>query len=199
MKTLIAATGLVALSLPAQANAQDTGFSGPRVQLDIAYDQLDASDDYVDLPRHFNTATIGISAGYDHMVTKGLLVGAELGFGKPLGDKQIAHLGSDSLTAKPGRELYAAARIGTPVTRSTLLFASAGYSNAGLNVVYHSGPDRYQINGTKGGFLWGGGVEQKLGGSTYVSLAYRGAHYGDYRYALGARRAQVRLGAGMRF
>jgi opacity protein-like surface antigen len=53
--------------------------------------------------------------------------------------------------------------------------------------------------GAKGGFLWGGGVDQMVGKRTYVSLGLRTAYYGGYDDQRGVRRTQVRLGLGLRF
>jgi hypothetical protein len=106
----------------APAHAQSDAFVGPRVQVDGGYDQLDASDEYPDLPRHFDAPYLAASAGYDVRIAPEVIAGAELGFGKPLGGSEQANLGSDTITVRPSREWTGAVRIGVIVTPSTLVF-----------------------------------------------------------------------------
>ncbi|MDT8758765.1 outer membrane beta-barrel protein [Sphingomonas psychrotolerans] len=203
MKKIILAASVAACAIAAQANAQSANFTGPRVQLDAGYDQLDANDDYPDLPRHFDTAYLAATLGYDVAIAPGIVAGAEVGFGKPLGGSRHVALGSDALTVSPGREWTGAVRLGANVTPSTLLFGTAGYSNAGISAVFDSpglpGGDRTRIEGSKGGFLWGVGAEQAIAGKAFASLAFRSAHYGNYNYQHGVKRTQIRLGLGVRF
>lgn len=203
MKSSLLIAAAATLWLPDQAAAQDASFQGPRVQLDVAYDRVEANEVNPDLPREFEAAYLGGTIGYDHMVTDGLLVGVEAGFGKPLAERQRVVLGGDALSVKLGREWLAGVRIGTPVTPSTLIFATAGYSNAGSSVVYESAAgdsvDRQVFEGSEGGFAWGAGIEQVIRGRAYVSAAFRSAHYGDARYQDDVDRTQVRLGIGVRF
>lgn len=199
--SLIAA--ITALWLPCQAAAQDAPFQGPRLQFDLAYDRVDANDANPDLPREFEAAYLGGTIGYDHLVTKGLLIGVEAGFGMPQAERQRVPLGSDALSVELGREWLAGVRIGTQVTPSTLIFATAGYSNAGSRVVYESAPgagvDPEVIEGSEDGFAWGLGIEQVVRGRAYVSAAFRSARYGNASYQDGVDRTQVRLGIGVRF
>jgi outer membrane immunogenic protein len=203
MKYSLLITAAAALWLPGQAAAQDAPFQGPRLQLDLAYDRVEANDANPDLPREFEAAYLGGTIGYDHMVMKGLLIGVEGGFGKPLAERQRVPLGSDALSVELGREWLAGVRIGTPVTPSTLIFATAGYSNAGSHVVYETaqegGGDREVIEGSEGGFAWGLGIEQVIHGRAYVSAAFRSARYGNSGYQDDVDRTQVRLGIGIRF
>ncbi|WHU04317.1 hypothetical protein [Sphingomonas sp. NIBR02145] len=138
MKKFISAASVVACGLAVQANAQTASFTGPRVQLDAGYDQLDASDEYPDLPRHFDNAYLAATLGYDVVMAGGIVGGAEIGLGKPLGGSKRASLGSDALTVKPSREWIDAIRLGTKVTPSTLLFRTASYSNARISAAYQS-------------------------------------------------------------
>ncbi|MGK6325332.1 outer membrane beta-barrel protein [Sphingomonas sp. DT-51] len=203
MKSLLLIATAAALWLPNQADAQDAPFQGPRVQLDVAYDRIRANEVNPDLPHEFDAAYLGGTIGYDHIVTDGLLIGLEAGFGKPLGERQRVPLGSDALSVKLGREWLAGMRIAAPVTPSTLVFATAGYSNAASRVMYESpadaGGDHEVIEESEGGFAWGLGIEQVIRGKAYMSAAFRSAHYGDGRYQDDVDRTQVRLGAGLRF
>ncbi|WP_342250339.1 outer membrane protein [Sphingomonas sp. OTU376] len=203
MKKCILAAAAAAALFPVIASAQTEQFSGPRAQLDLAYDQLDANGDYFDLPQHFDTAQLGATFGYDRVLARGLILGAEIGFGVPLGGRENAKLGLDTVSVKPGRELTANVRVGATVTKSTLVFATIGYSNAGLKATYTSPAgateDRTDYGASKGGLLWGFGVEQAIGRRVFATLAFREARYGDFPYEKGVKRTQIRAGIGTRF
>lgn len=173
MKRFISAASVVACGLAVQANAQTASFTGPRVQLDVGYDQLDASDEYPDLPRHFDNASLAATLGYDVVMAGGIDGGAEIGLGKPLGGSEPASLGSDALTVKPSREWIGAIRLGTKGHALDLAVQDRELLERPdlrrIPVARSPGGRSHSDRRHQGGILWGGGVEQAISGSACAS------------------------------
>lgn len=177
MRFLAPAAAAIAL-LSAPAFAQDEDFSGARVDLVAAYDELNVkTEEYAKAGPVF-----GASAGYD-IQSGAIVLGVE-------GEFTFGTHEFDGLDVST--DLYAGARLGVVVTPSTLLYAKAGYTSARLS--------DSEVVAKLAGYRVGAGVERKLGNGFYGKVEYRYSDY-DTKYNFGApiERHQVALGLGLRF
>ena len=197
MIRLFAAT--IALSAfgatPALAQtASDKPFQGPSV---TAIGGVDDSQWYDGAKAG---ALYGGQVGYDWQ-SAGIVFGVEGEVTGATGTHcvTIYHVGggTDRSCVSPRRDFYAGGRIGTVVGESTLLYAKAGYSNAGLGFDYRpggTGPASHLGNATADGFRVGAGIEQRLGGNLTLKAEYRYSNYEG-----GYSRHQGVMGLGFRF
>ena len=222
--TLTAAAATLGLALAAPAFAQDgpppsrdadRTFTGPRAGVILGYDKLQPGrgpNSDITSDRKADGLTYGGDFGYDIAVNR-FVIGAEGEVTGSTADVSNAPASAAALgygRVKAGRDLYAGGRIGYVVAPSTMIYAKGGYTNARLDLTANNGTVTTGQHYNLDGYRVGGGVEQKIGRTTYAKLEYRYSNYGNARleYANGANtnnfsvdtdRHQVVAGVGVRF
>ena len=223
--TLTAAAATIGLALAAPAFAQDgppsspraddATFTGPRAGIILGYDRLQPGrgpNSDIGSDRKADGLTYGGDFGYD-IAVNGFVLGAEGEVTGSTADVSNAPRSAAALgfgRVKAGRDLYAGARIGYVVAPSTMLYAKGGYTNTRLDLTANNGTTTTDNHYNLDGYRVGGGVEQKIGRTTYAKLEYRYSNYGNARleYANGANtnnfsvdtdRHQIVAGVGVRF
>lgn len=201
MRTKLLAAALVATSAvaaPAFAQTADSGFTGPRAEAIVGWDQV--SDDSLNNASR-DGVVYGVQFGYD--VQAG---GAILGFeGEATGatTRDTARgvlVADDRLRAKAGRDLYVGGRVGFLATPRTMIYAKGGYTNARFDTTYDStATGRIEDHATVDGWRVGAGAETKLNDKIYVKAEYRYSKYDDDNSGIDAHRHQVLAGVGVRF
>lgn len=206
---LVASSALV----PAVAAAQDSPFTGPRVEGIAGYDSLRSGETEGEFDETVDGAGYGVGIGYD-VDLGGVVLGAEAELSDSSGEQEstetidgISYLGR----VETGRDLYVGARVGVPVTPRTLLYVKGGYTNAAVEAGFESNNDLFEEDTTLDGWRVGAGVEQALGTSAYAKLEYRYSNYNSLRIDdevtggdpfevdIDVDRHQVMAGVGLRF
>jgi len=183
---LIAAT---AAATPALAQER-APFTGPRVEGVIGWDRVQAGGG------HDDDVLYGVNAGYDAQMG-GAVVGGEVEYTDSdtrscFGSTTVA---DPRVCAKASRDLYVGGRVGTVVGERTLLYAGAGYTNAGVKVTSDDGTDEVTVDdGNLDGVRLKAGAEYAIGTNSYVKAEYR---YSNYEQ--GVERHQALAGFGFRF
>jgi outer membrane immunogenic protein len=212
---VVLATGSALAATPALA--QDSTFTGPRVEAIVGYDitragssvdndTTDSDDESID------GLLYGVGAGYD-FAAGGVVVGVEGEFtestaktGYDRGDFEGFGLGQ----VKTGRDLYVGGRVGLRTGPSTLVYGKAGYTNARFDVLASDGTTELDTNVDTDGWRLGAGVEQAIASNSFAKIEYRYSNYGegevDYpvgpdsgRFDLDLDRHQVVGSVGLRF
>ncbi|MBB5684141.1 outer membrane protein [Sphingobium boeckii] len=191
MRNLVLASLLAtAFATPALAQDADAPFTGPRVEALVGWDRIQGDDS------HSDDVGYGVAAGYDVQAGRAV-IGAEVEYSDSdnracAGATTVAN---PRLCLKSGRDLYVGGRVGTAITPSTLLYAKAGYTNAGAKFTSDDGVDEVTLDKSNlDGVRVGAGIEQKLGSKTYLKGEYR---YSNYE--AGVERHQAMAGVGIRF
>ena len=193
-KYLLAAVAATAFATPALAqttgNAPGTGL---RIEGIVGYDNarvpgVDSSG-----------VTYGARVGYDFNAG-----GLVLGIDGEVSDSSVEECengfdtANDEICAEFGRDLYVGGRIGAPVGSNTLLYASAGYTNARVNLDYEDGTNGtlndFRLTDDLDGVRVGAGAEFGIGSNAFVRAEYR---YSNYEQDI--ERHQVVGGFGFRF
>ena len=184
---LVAGTALS----PVAAIAQDSPFTGPRIEGIVGYDSLrsgEADDDGVDTNENDGDETVdgvgyGVAVGYDFDLG-GVVLGVEGELSESSGEQEatetidgVEYLGR----VETGRDLYVGARIGVAVTPRTLVYAKGGYTNAAVEAGFESNNDLFEEDTTLDGWRVGAGVEQSLGPNAYAKVDYRYSNYNSLR------------------
>lgn len=173
-----------ALLVATPAFAQDAGkqpFSGFHAEALVGYDTVDDGTDSED------GVTFGGAFGYDFRASS-LVFGVE-------GEITTATTractdDNKTVCAESGRDLYAGARVGTPVSENVMVYAKAGYTNGRIVGTYlNQAQVREDLDGVRGGV----GVELARG-SLLLRTEYR---YSNYEQ--GVTRHQGVVGLGVRF
>lgn len=195
MKHLLIATA--ALGFASTAHAAD--FTGPRVELRTGWDRVS-----IDGLRSANPATAnvdgdedgiayGLALGYDHALGDRVIVGVEAAV--DLSDNEFSGtVGTVRYDVDAKRDIELAARLGTKLTDSILLYGKVGYSNARVKTRLTSGATTIADSSNGDGVRVGGGLEVALTDRVYAKAEYR---YTDYE--AGVSRNQVLTGIGFRF
>jgi outer membrane immunogenic protein len=206
---LFSATALAGLAATTAASAQDERppFTGPRAELLLGYDNVQAGND--DSDDAAEGLSYGGAIGYDFQLG-GAVIGIEGEYtdstGKLRGND--IDLAGDRFTLKADRDLYVGARVGYAVAPSTLLYLKGGYTNFKVKSRYENGTGGIFEDGvTLDGYRLGAGLEQRfslLGPSGYVKVEYRYSNYTNLDLAnvdadIDADRHQVMAGVGVRF
>lgn len=223
MKKILAtlAAGTV-LAAGAPAFAQDgspaAGFSGPRVEAVIGYDNLRSGstkdiDTSADIDQSIDGITYGGAIGYDIATGDNITVGAEAELTESSaswsdeGTSTTFNLGG----VEAGRDIYVGARVGYAMSPSTLLFVKGGYTNARFNYEGSDGTTDLNQRLDTDGYRLGAGVEQKFGSNAYGKLEYRYSNYSEgeldfngntpdtSRFDIDVDRHQVVAAVGLRF
>lgn len=198
MRTLIL-SALVVAGSAAPALAQDSTFTGPRIEGIIGYDT--AKDGTGQDAGSSDGITYGGAIGYDVQLG-GAVIGAEAELTGSSVDTRADSLlaAGDRLVVDMGRDIYLGARAGVAITPTTLIYAKGGYTNARVNTTYEAGNTRTEIGEDMEGFRVGAGAEFKLSGNAYLKGEYRYSNYGKIDgYDIDVDRHQVVAGVGIRF
>lgn len=194
---LIASTAIAA---PAFAQDSDATFTGPRVEAIAGWDHV--KDDSV-----YNASKDGVvyggAIGYDYQIGH-TVIGVEGEItGASTKDKANGVLvAGDSLRVKADRDLYVGGRLGFVAAPRTLIYAKAGYTNAGFDTHYTApGATPIDIHDKDhvDGWRLGAGAEYKINDRVYLKGEYRYSDYGSDNNGIDAKRHQVVGGVGVRF
>ncbi len=196
-KLVLAALAASAMATP--AFAQDTSFTGPRIEALVGYDT--AKDGTGQDAGSSDGVTYGGAIGYDFQIG-GAVIGAEAELTGSSVDTRADSLlvAGDRLVTDMGRDIYVGARAGVAITPTTLLYAKGGYTNAKVNTTYTAGNTKTEISDDMEGFRIGAGAEFKLSSNMYLKGEYRYSNYGKIDgYDIDIDRHQVVAGVGIRF
>jgi outer membrane immunogenic protein len=176
---LVAGTALT----PAVAAAQDSPFSGPRVEAIVGYDSLRSGETEGQFDETVDGVGYGIGLGYDFSLG-GVVIGAEAELSDSSGEQDLDET-IDGVNYvgrfETGRDIYVGARIGVPVTPQTLLYVKGGYTNAAVEAGFESNNDVFEEDTTLDGWRVGGGIEQAIGSNAFAKLEYRYSNYNSLR------------------
>jgi outer membrane immunogenic protein len=182
---------LAATVFAAPALAQERApFTGAHVEGLVGWDRVGANGG------HDDDIGYGVVAGYDRQFGRAI-VGIE---GEYSDSDVRACVGSTTvadprLCAKAGRDLSIGARVGTVVGGRALLYAGAGYTNAGFKLTSDDGTAETTLGSSHlDGVRLKAGAEYAVGSNAYVKAEYR---YSNYEQ--GISRNQVLGGFGVRF
>ncbi|MEL1250638.1 outer membrane protein [Aurantiacibacter gilvus] len=214
---LLGTATLAGVAVPAAA--QDAGdFTGPRAEALVGYDitrpgSSEDIDNADDIDQSIDDVTYGARVGYDMQVGQSLVLGLE---GEWLESEAstdfdttgFGNFGVGNISA--GRDLYVGARVGTPVTDSTLLYAMGGYTNARFDLLATDNTTDVETDVDLDGWRIGGGLEQQLSDNVFVRGEYRYSNYEEGeveapsglesdRFDVDVDRHQVLVGLGYRF
>lgn len=213
---LILAGTAAAVAIPAAAQ-DNSGFTGLRVEGLIGYDAVRPGsstdiDNAEDVDQTIDDVTYGVGLGYDYDMG-GVVVGVEGEYMQSEASTEydttgFTDFGVNNINA--GRDLYVGARVGVPVTPSTLVYAKGGYTNAAMNVLATDNTTDVRTDVNLDGWRAGAGIEQRVGENFFVKGEYRYSNYqrGEFEAPSGAEsdrfdvdmdRHQVVVGVGMRF
>ncbi|KAI1692348.1 outer membrane protein beta-barrel domain-containing protein [Ditylenchus destructor] len=151
-KLVLAALAASAMATP--AFAQDTSFTGPRIEALVGYDT--AKDGTGQDAGSSDGVTYGGAIGYDFQIG-GAVIGAEAELTGSSVDTRADSLlvAGDRLVTDMGRDIYVGARAGVAITPTTLLYAKGGYTNAKVNTTYEVGNTKTEISDDMEGFRIG--------------------------------------------
>ena len=216
-KYLLAALSATVFAAPAYA--QDSGFSGFRVEGLVGYDKLqsgDADDDGVDTGEDEGDESIdgvafGVGAGYDFDLGN-VVAGIEGEFTESTGEQEQTETvdGVEFLgRVETGRDLYIGGRIGFKVSPTTLIYGKAGYTNTSIEAAFEDDTDSVEFDTNAGGWRLGAGAEFLFGTNMYGKIEYRYSNYEtldfdddldeDFEVDVDLDRHQVVAGVGFRF
>ena len=187
----ITAAAVLVTATPAEAQT----FTGPRVEATIGWDQLryDLGTAAGSTREKGTDLGYGVTVGYDREVQPNLVIGVEGGALFSDGDYARNSLMIGNIT-HVRRDLSVAARIGTRVGASTLLYGKVGYSNLQLATDALSAAGTTYARRNYDGVLLGAGAEVGLTANTYLKSEYRYTNYED-----GVSRQNILTGIGIRF
>lgn len=215
---LILGTATVAgLAMPAAA--QDAGeFSGLRAEALVGYDitrpgSSEDIDNADDIDQSIDDIAWGGRIGYDFAVGSGMIVGVE---GEWLQSEASTEYDTTGFTdfgvgnLSAGRDLYVGARVGAPLSDSTMVYAMGGYTNAQYDLLATDNATDIETDVDFDGWRVGAGVEQRLGENVFLRGEYRYSNYEEGeveapsglesdRFDVDVDRHQVMVGLGYRF
>jgi len=192
LAALAAGTTLAATPALAQTTGNAPG-TGLRVEGIIGYDNarvpgVDSSGIVYGARAGYDFDAGGLVVGIEGEITDSSVEECENGF----------EAATDEICAEFGRDLYVGGRVGGRVGSNTLLFATAGYTNARVNLNYEDGTngtlDDFRLAEDLDGVRVGAGAEFAIGPSAFVRAEYR---YSNYEQDI--ERHQVVGGFGFRF
>ena len=183
----VALAALLAATITTPAFAQDTGFSGFRVEGLLGWDRLqsgEAEDDGADTSdddgdESIEGAVFGVGAGYDWDLG-GAVAGIEGEWSESTGEQESDETidGINFTTGiETGRDLYVGGRIGFKVNPRTLIYAKGGYTNTSIESAVEDASDRFEFDSNVDGFRLGAGAEMLFGPNMYGKVEYRYSNY----------------------
>jgi len=183
-KYLFAALAATAFTTP--AFAQDSGFSGFRVEGLAGWDRLQSGEEdggsetsADDGDESIEGAMFGVGVGYDFDLG-GLVAGIEGELSESTGEQESDEsLDGVTFTSRveTGRDLYVGGRIGFKVNPGTLVYAKAGYTNTSLNAAFGDGTDSLDLDNNVDGLRLGAGAEFLFGRNAFFKTEYRYSNY----------------------
>ena len=196
---VLSALALVMGVTATQANAQ--GLRGFRVEAQAGADQFNADGD------HHTKLGVGGAAGVDFDLG-GFVIGPEVTYWWAPNEVKTID-GAGFVRHKSFEDWALALRLGANVTPSTLVYGKVGYVRneqrklfvpdlvpCGTALCQPAGYyDHYKV----GGWQWGGGVNQMLGGGFYASLEGRYSDYKSKLHSGGTHRLAGLVGLGYLF
>lgn len=192
--TIVTLAGVSFAATPAHAQS----FAGPRVELNTGYDSLRVNDGVAATPDTLDALRVGGALGYDVAVGKGVIVGAEAGFGYDIAGSKSWVQGNTATRVTAGYDFDVSLRAGVKVGPTSLVYVKGGYANsqarARLTVGGTTGTTTTRIKDDADGYRLGAGVEQAFGENVYAKAEYRFTDYGDK-----FTRHQLMVGLGYRF
>lgn len=215
--SVVLASG-IALAIAVPAYAQDTTFTGPRVEAILGYDisnaGSDADNDINDQDdQSIDGLLYGVGIGYDVDVG-GFVLGVEGEYTDSTAETEYSD-GADFEgfglgSVDTGRDLYVGARAGYRIRPDALLYVKGGYTNARYNVLSTNGVDELDENIDADGFRLGAGAEYAMTERSFAKLEYRYSKYSEAeldfpdtpdsdRYDIDTDRHQIVASVGMRF
>lgn len=203
MRTKLFAAALIASSAvaaPAFAQDSDKSFSGPRVEAIVGWDHVKDDSSY-----HASNdgVTYGGAIGYDYQIGHTVIgVEGEITGASTKDTASGVLVAGDSLRVKADRDLYVGGRLGFVAAPRTLIYAKAGYTNAGFDTRYSAGgttPIDFHEKDKLDGWRLGAGAEYKINDRVYLKGEYRYSDYGSEDNGIDAKRHQVVGGVGVRF
>ena len=195
-KYLLAALAATTTVVATPALAQTTGNApgtGLRVEGIVGYDNarvpgVDSSGIVYGARVGYDFDAGGLVVGIDGEITDSNVEECENGF----------EATGDEICAEFGRDLYVGGRLGARVGSNTLLYGSAGYTNARVNLNYEDGTNGslndFTLAEDLDGVRVGGGAEFGIGSNAFIRAEYR---YSNYEQ--GFEKHQVVAGFGFRF
>jgi len=200
MRTKIFVAALIASSaFAAPAFAQDSGFTGPRVEGVVGWDRVD--DGSASNTPSSDGVVYGGAVGYDFQAGN-----AVIGFeGEATGstnDQEVSDVvtAGDNFRVKAGRDLYVGGRLGFLAGPRTMIYAKGGYTNAQVETRYTAGNATTIVKDDLDGWRLGAGAEFKLNDKVYLKGEYRYSNYSKMDGAdVDIDRHQIVGGVGIRF
>ncbi|WP_017668193.1 outer membrane beta-barrel protein [Sandarakinorhabdus sp. AAP62] len=191
---LALAVATTAIAAPAAAES----FNGPFVGITAGYNHdkvgpglegaapLNRSTDQ-------DAAVFGINAGYDKLIARRFVIGAEAAFSIGADDTLAGTRGTTAVSIDPKHAFEVSARAGYLVTEKALLYVRGGYANVRVRTSTAAAASSDNLDA----WLAGGGIEYAVTRNINARLEYR---YIDAA-SKGAtfERQQVLLGASYRF
>lgn len=218
MLKYVSAVLLVGVAITPAAAQERAPFTGPRVEALAGYDVLRSgeAEDGIETGENEGDESIdgvgyGIGVGYDIAAGRAVF-GIEGEVSGSTAEQEMGETvdGTEYLgRIATGRDLYVGGRVGFAVAPRTLAYVKAGYTNLAVESTVTSGTTNVDFDTNVDGYRLGAGVEQQLGGNTFVKAEYRYSNYGNLSFndaRLGANdvdidldRHQVMAGVGIRF
>lgn len=186
IKSILVAGSMMALGVPAAAQAEDKPFDGPWVEGIIGYDAAKA--EHVERPdgtvRSSETVSgfaYGVGAGYDYNLGD-VTLGVEGEYMDSSADSDFGSnfangLSSGTIDAK--RDYYLGARVGYVVQPDLLIYGKVGYMDGRFKVDAMGDGIRYFSNVDSDGVRLGAGVEYALNNNLFTKFEYRYSNYGS--------------------
>lgn len=185
MKLPIYAAAVAAISTATPAIAQEEPAAGGNFYLG-AIGGIDSVEFEVeDLSENEADVMFGITAGYDHQLASGLILGIEgewTDSSVGIAVEDVVIIG-DRVSLDAGRDLYIGVRGGYRVGRNGMIYGKIGYTNASASAAYDDGIDSLTESDQIGGIRAGVGGEIGFGDNFALRLEYRYSDYGEYEYA----------------
>lgn len=183
---LLAAASLFAFASPAMAQSSDDPFTGFRLEGVGGYDTSRAgssADDDVndDNDQSIDGFVYGAAVGYD-INTGGVVLGIEAELTDSTAETEIDAGDFEGFglgNVETGRDIFLGARVGVPVTPSTLIYAKGGYTNARYNIDASFDGEDFRSSIDTDGFRVGAGLEQAFGDNAFAKIEYRYSNYSE--------------------
>jgi len=203
MRTKLFAVALIAstaIAAPAFAQDSDSTFTGPRAEGIVGWDHV--KDDSV-YGASKDGVVYGGAIGYDYQIGRAVVgVEGEITGASTKDTASGVLVAGDSLRVKADRDLYVGGRLGFVAAPRTLIYAKAGYTNAGFDTHYTApGTTPVDIHDKDKADGWrvGAGAEYQLSNRIYLKGEYRYSDYSSEDNGIDAKRHQVVGGVGVRF